>query len=168
MCPPGFRVLGPSWAPRSVGITWRRRHTRTMTSLAATPALTQLDRAQYISLRTTKRDGSAVDTPVWFAVDGDRLLVFTGADSGKAKRIRNDPQVTVAVCDARGSVKSPPFAGRAELLDADDLVRVEQVLGRKYGLQKTAFQLAQTALRLVRRQPESPSVGIAITLDPRP
>lgn len=138
-----------------------------MSHLAATPALSQLDRAQYLSLTTVKRDGTEVATPVWFGVDGKQILVFTSASSGKVKRIRNESAVSVAVCDARGSVKSPPFTGTAVLLPAADLGRVEQVLGRKYGLQKRAFSLVQTAVRLVRRQPEQPSIGIAITLDPR-
>jgi hypothetical protein len=38
---------------------------------------------RYISLTTYQGDGQAVATPVWFALEGTRILVWT---SGKAKR----------------------------------------------------------------------------------
>ncbi|HVA92179.1 MAG TPA: PPOX class F420-dependent oxidoreductase, partial [Chloroflexota bacterium] len=34
---------------------------------------------KYLSLITFRRDGRAVATPVWFVLDGTRLLVWTGA-----------------------------------------------------------------------------------------
>jgi len=51
---------------------------------------------KYISVTTYRRDGTDVATPVWFVQDGDRLLIRTGVDSGKAKRIRRNPAVLVA------------------------------------------------------------------------
>ncbi len=52
---------------------------------------TQLNTAEYISLSTQKRDGSTVETPVWFAQDGDKIYVFTEGNAGKVKRLRNFP-----------------------------------------------------------------------------
>jgi len=48
---------------------------------------------KYISLTTFRKNGTPVATPVWFGEDGDKLYVMTRSDLGKAKRIRNNPQV---------------------------------------------------------------------------
>ena len=44
----------------------------------------------YINLRTFKRDGTGVDTPVWFAESDGKLYVFTEGDAYKVKRLRRD------------------------------------------------------------------------------
>ena len=55
-----------------------------------------LSGAQYMSLRTFRKSGVAVTTPVWFAETGGKLYFLTANDAGKVKRIRNNQQVTVA------------------------------------------------------------------------
>ncbi len=50
------------------------------------PDLAELARSMFVLLTTYRRDGEAVPTPVWIADDGERLLVTTGAASGKVKR----------------------------------------------------------------------------------
>ena len=50
----------------------------------------------YLSLTTFRRDGRPVATPVWFAVDGDRIVALSGATEGKVKQIRNNSRVMVA------------------------------------------------------------------------
>jgi PPOX class probable F420-dependent enzyme len=67
--------------------------------------VTGLGRERYISITTFRRDGSPVATPVWVAADGELLYVWTGARTGKAKRIRHNPAVTVAPCTARGTYR---------------------------------------------------------------
>jgi len=64
---------------------------------------------KFISLTTFRRDGTAVPTPMWFALDGERILVWTSPTAGKAKRIRNNPHVTVAPCTVRGNVTGASF-----------------------------------------------------------
>jgi PPOX class probable F420-dependent enzyme len=54
-----------------------------------------LEGHRYARLTTYRKSGEPVPIPVWFAVVGvpdNRIYVFTDALSGKAKRIRNDPQ----------------------------------------------------------------------------
>lgn len=129
--------------------------------------LAQLDREKYVSLTTFRRDGTPVATPVWLAVDGDHILVITDAGTGKAKRIRNNPAVTVAPCDGRGKVKGPARSGRARLVDDDEgRRRINDLLGRKYGVVKWAIETGMSVARVVRRQPRATEVGIEITLDP--
>jgi uncharacterized protein len=98
----------------------------------------QIGRGKYLSLTTFKKDGTPVATPVWVAADADRLLAWTQADSGKAKRLRNSDRVLIAACDSRGRLQGEQVAGTARLLDAAETAEVErrfeQKFGRTYGL----------------------------------
>lgn len=59
---------------------------------------------EFINLKTYKRSGHSVNTPVWFAHNGRELFVRTVEDSGKMKRLRNNPFVRIAPCDSRGTL----------------------------------------------------------------
>ena len=87
---------------------------------------------KYISLTTFRKNGAAVATPVWFGEDADRLYVMTRSDMGKAKRIRNNPQVRVAPCTIRGRVTGPEFAAAARILAADEHAHARETINRKY------------------------------------
>ena len=102
---------------------------------------------KYLSLTSFKRDGAAVATPVWFVADGERLLVTTDAKSFKVKRIRRNPRVTVALCAAGGRLWGEPVPALAEVLPAEELPRVEQLMARKYRLDRV---LILPIYRLVR------------------
>lgn len=88
---------------------------------------------------------------MWIARDGDELIVTTPRRSGKVKRLRNDPRVTLVPCDRRGRV-----ADRAAVLEADatidaDTAEVERlglVFLSKYRLEYRVFMLIE---RLVSR-----------------
>jgi uncharacterized protein len=137
--------------------------------MSAPADLAALDRTKYVRLTTTKRDGTAVPTPVWFAVDGDRLYVWTGAASGKAKRIRNHPTVEVVPCDGRGAVKPAAVTrtGTARIVDDDDTCRrAHDVLNRKYGLMKRSIELGTGLMHRLRRTPKGADAIIEIALDP--
>ncbi|MFN8041088.1 MAG: PPOX class F420-dependent oxidoreductase [Acidimicrobiales bacterium] len=135
--------------------------------MVAPATLAELDRAQYIALTTTKRDGTDVRTPVWFAVDGDTIVVVTDRDAGKVKRIRNDAHVRLVRCDARGrsAAGADELAGTAAILDGAEAERADAVLARKYGLTWRAFGLATGLLGTLRRQSAPNRVHLGITLD---
>lgn len=117
--------------------------------------------ARYISLTTYRRNGTAVATPVWFAVDGGELFVWTRSDSWKVKRLRNDSRVRVTVCDMRGNVAegAPTAEGTARLIDADGLRGVRKLLFRKYTWQFWLVDVPATVARLGKR----PHTGIVVT-----
>jgi PPOX class probable F420-dependent enzyme len=120
-------------------------------------------RSAYISLVTYRRDGTPVPTPVWAAVDGEELLVWTRDDSWKVKRLRRDQRVRVTPCDVRGGLAdgAVPVEGKARLLEGRDQVgRAREALARKYGLR---FRLLDTGGAVLRRG-KRPHVGIAISL----
>ena len=92
--------------------------------------------ATYVSLRSYKRDGGAVDTPVWAAPLDGALVVFTLRDSFKVKRIRRDPRVMVAPCGVLGAVSGAWVDGTCHLVeDRDHEARAYQALDAKYGWQ---------------------------------
>jgi len=94
---------------------------------------------KYISLSTFRKSGVAVATPVWFGEQDDKLYVKTRSDSGKYKRIRNNPQVRIAPCTIRGKVTGPEFAATARLLPPEDWPRAQALIEKKYWLARIPF-----------------------------
>ena len=97
----------------------------------------ELSKHPYFSLRTFRKSGQGVDTPVWFATDGDNThYVFSAGNAGKVKRLRNSSQVQVASCDARGGTLGEWIDGHAWLVDDDaECDKAYTLLRRKYGWQ---------------------------------
>ena len=98
-----------------------------------------LGRESYVNLVTFRKSGVEVRTPVWIAPCDDKLVVYTNAQSGKVKRIRNNGRVRLAPCDARGKLRGDWVDARARMLD-DDASRengLEAVIA-KYGWQMKA------------------------------
>ncbi len=90
--------------------------------------------AKYISFATQKRDGSMVATPVWAGNEENSLFVFSEADAGKVKRLRNFKRATVAPCTATGRVTGNTYDCEACLLTSDaDVARAYEALNKKYG-----------------------------------
>ena len=101
---------------------------------------------KYINVTTFRKNGEEVPTPVWFVVLEDKLYTFTGATSGKVKRIRANGRVKVAPSDVRGK----PLAGfvpvHARFVEDEALqARVTALYIKKYGL---AYRLMTWSSRL--------------------
>lgn len=96
---------------------------------------TPFDDAQYISLRSFKRDGGAVDTPVWCAPLDGTLVLFTLRESYKVKRVARNPRVQVARCDVRGNLLGEWHDGTcAAVTDRAREKDAYAALTRKYGM----------------------------------
>ena len=96
-------------------------------------ALDTLGAQKTVPLETRKRDGSWVGAPVSIVVDGSRAFFRSYDASGKAKRLRNFPEVRVAPSTMRGKATGPSVPGTARLLDDDgDAERARALLARKY------------------------------------
>ena len=91
---------------------------------------------KYLNLETYRKSGVAVATPVWFAEDAGVFYIYSLADAGKVKRIRNNPRVRVMPCDMRGKPKGEWIEARALILDAAGAERAHRFLDKKYGLIK--------------------------------
>jgi len=80
-----------------------------------------------------------VATPVWFGEEGDKLYVMTRSDSGKLKRIRNNPRIEVAPCSFRGKISGPKFPAHARLLQSQDFGFARHTLNGKYWMARIPF-----------------------------
>ena len=117
--------------------------------------LTALTEEPFVSLTTFRRNGEGVATPVWSAREGDALVVTTVDGSGKVKRIRNNPEITLQACERRGQLKpgAPVFTGRAEVV-TDDLgvQRGTTAILKAYGLQAKLLLLVERLFSRGRRE----------------
>ncbi|HWQ20539.1 MAG TPA: PPOX class F420-dependent oxidoreductase [Methanotrichaceae archaeon] len=109
--------------------------------MVTNPKLDQFLNMEYMRLETFKRSGQSVATPVWFVDDGQVIYVRSYANSGKVKRMRNNPHVRFAPSDPLGHPKGVTIEGNARLVDGMKSVQVSQLLYRKYGLMKMSFDL---------------------------
>jgi len=90
---------------------------------------------------------------------GPVLYVYTLAASGKAKRIRREPRVRVAPCDAFGRVTGAWAGARAMIVDTAGYRTGMRLLDRKYRPWKQMLDLSVLLFR--RRQ----RIVLAIRLD---
>ena len=98
---------------------------------------------RYVRLNTFRRSGRAVPTPVWFARVGDNLYAVTGRNTGKAKRIRNNPDVAIAPSDFRGRPKGRDLRAVARLTDERNGGPADRALQNKYGWQYRVFEFVE-------------------------
>jgi len=103
--------------------------------------LEQFRNFEYIRLETVKKNGQVVPTPVWFVVEDDMLFVRSYANSGKVKRMKNNPHVRITPSDALGKPHGVTIEGTAERANGDTEIKISQRLYRKYGLMKMSFDL---------------------------
>lgn len=89
---------------------------------------------QTVLLRTRKRDGSWVGTPVNIAVDGGRAYIRTYAKAWKSKRLRNFPDIELCPSTVGGKPTGETVPARARLLDGGEARAAARRLARKHFL----------------------------------
>ena len=87
-----------------------------------------------ILLTTFRRDGTPVGTPVNIAVEGDHAFIRTWQTSGKMKRMRRNPEVTIAPSTVRGTPTGPAIPARATLLSGAAAEHAGRLIARKHPL----------------------------------
>ena len=105
--------------------------------MASFPA--ELQHQKYLSVATFRKNGLAVQTPIWFAEKTGKIYAMTRNDSGKFKRIRNNPTVRVAPCTMRGKIIGPEFPAQARVLPAEEWEQARKLLAAKYWLMRLPF-----------------------------
>ncbi|HZO36412.1 MAG TPA: PPOX class F420-dependent oxidoreductase [Solirubrobacteraceae bacterium] len=106
-----------------------------MTATAGSSGLQPLEplrRSWAVLLKSRKRDGDWVGTPVNLVVDGERAYFGTPAKSAKVKRLRNFDTVELAPCTLRGRPTGAVVVARARLLDDEETTRALAHLRRKH------------------------------------
>ncbi len=100
-----------------------------------------LEGHNYANLTTYRKSGEAVPTTVWFAEFGGKIYVTTPPDSGKMKRIRNDPRVTLAPSSARGKPRGGGVRGTARPIVGTAPEGAERALREKHRMALALFRL---------------------------
>ena len=94
--------------------------------------LSPLKDAKTILLTTYKRDGTAVDTPVSIAFDGDRAFFRSYDKAWKTRRLHNNPRVRIAPSTFRGKPTGPAVQARATLLEGEQAEIAARALARRH------------------------------------
>ena len=97
-------------------------------------AFDHLTNQKTVVVTTFRRDGTGVPTPVHIATDGERAYVRSWSTSGKAKRLRREPQVLVAPSTFRGKVTGPEVKAVARRLAGDEEMKAARRIDEKYPL----------------------------------
>jgi PPOX class probable F420-dependent enzyme len=105
-----------------------------------------LEGHSYARLTTFRKSGEPVSTPVWFALVGERVYVFTDVESGKVRRIRNDPRAALAPSGFRGRPRGEGVRAEARILNPAEHQTADRALREKYGWR---YRLAQAVIRLL-------------------
>jgi len=119
----------------------------------------QFSDEKYICVETYRKTGDPVRTPVWFVEENGELFVRTDSDTGKMKRIHNNPRVRIATCNIRGNVKGEWVGGEARKVDSETSKHVFSLLKKKYGLM---YRLVRFTERFSRAKAKP--VGLAIRI----
>lgn len=103
--------------------------------------------SKYLCIATRKRDGSWVNTPVWYGLEGDLFYLFSEGAAGKVKRIRNFPDVRICPCTVTGKPTGEWVEATATIIEKpDEMQAAHQSLVGRYGWQ---MKLLDMGSRLV-------------------
>ena len=122
---------------------------------------------KYVASTTHRKSGAAVPTQTWICgLDGSRVAFWTSSASGKYKRLRNNPRITLQPADARGRVKtgSPAVEGTVELVTSGaDFDAIQSRIRAKYGLMVPVTRF----FNLVGNRGKFPygDIGVVITVN---
>jgi uncharacterized protein len=123
---------------------------------------------KYVSLTTYRKSGEPKPLPVWIVELADGRVGFTTAGtSWKAKRIRNDPKVTLRPCDQRGNVADGAIevAGQAIVVQGSEFVEVQSLIKKKYGLWVPVIHALNSIRGIFSNEKTASDSAVVITLD---
>jgi PPOX class probable F420-dependent enzyme len=116
----------------------------------STRKIASLEGQRFVVLTTYRKNGVGVHTTVTPIIRNGRLFFLTTHDSGKVKRIRNNPRVTLASSRANGRLIGPPIEGMARLLSDAESAKVSAKIRRAWGISGFFIFLVQDLRRKTR------------------
>jgi hypothetical protein len=123
---------------------------------------------KYVASTTFRKSGTAVPTATWIVpLDDGRVGFWTSSASGKYKRLRADPRITLQPADSRGRVKagSAPAEGRAQLVQSGpEFDAIQARVRSKYGFMVGMSRFFNTVGHLGKGPFPYGDVGIVVTL----
>jgi uncharacterized protein len=127
-----------------------------------------ISQEKYVSVATFRKTGVAVPTATWIVpVDDRRVGILTSSASGKAKRLRNNPSLTLQPSDVRGRIKADttPVTGTVELVTSGpDFEAITSKMKAKYGLMVPIMRLVDSLRHLGKGSFPYADTGLVITL----
>jgi len=122
---------------------------------------------KFVSCTTYRKTGAAVPTPTWIVpLDGGRIGFWTSSAAGKAKRLRNNPQLTLQPCDQRGKLKpgGAVLEGTAELVTSGpDFDAIQAKVKSKYGFMVPVSRFFNVLGHLGKGKHPYGDLGVVIT-----
>ncbi|WP_327140051.1 TIGR03618 family F420-dependent PPOX class oxidoreductase [Nocardia sp. NBC_01327] len=92
-----------------------------------------LDGAPHAHVATVLPDGAPHAVPVYIGTEGDRIAMFTGPGSRKARNLRRDPRVALSITPADNFFHPVIIRGRVvEWLDGDAAWTIVDRIAMKY------------------------------------
>ena len=123
---------------------------------------------KYIRVTTFKKDGTEVSTPTWVvALEDGKIGFYTSSTSGKAKRLKNNPNVIVQASDGRGRAKADtlPVKGTAVVVSGPERDAIYAKVVAKYGfMTKVTRFLAKVGGFVKRKDQPYADRGVVVTL----
>jgi PPOX class probable F420-dependent enzyme len=122
---------------------------------------------KYVSSTTYRKSGSAVSTPTWIVpLDGGRVGFWTSSRSGKYKRLRNSPKITMQPSDSRGRARDGTTAveGTVQLVTSGaDFDAIQSKVRAKYGFMVSMARIFNTLGHLGKGKFPYGDVGVVVT-----
>jgi uncharacterized protein len=97
------------------------------------PSFAHFDGHHYLALITFRKSGAPVVTPVWFIHQSDHVVIWTSVNSGKAKRLRNNPLVRLGPSNHGGKLLGNIIQGQASFVPEHEAAGLKQAFQAKYG-----------------------------------
>jgi uncharacterized protein len=123
---------------------------------------------KYVATTTFRKSGTAVPTATWIVpLEANRVGLVTSSASGKYKRLRNNPRITLQPSDMRGKAKAgtAPVEGTAELVTSGpDFDVVQSRLRGKYGVMVSISKFFDRLRHLGKGPFPYGDVGVIVTL----
>ncbi|GIX48175.1 MAG: hypothetical protein KatS3mg131_2386 [Candidatus Tectimicrobiota bacterium] len=139
---------------------WRRagvpRRGESPMAATLTPAMLELLRAPNLGyLATLMPDGSPQVTPVWVDTDGTHILVNTAEGRWKARNVRRDPRVALAVTDRSNPYRMLSVRGRVVKITSEGAdAHIDQLAKKYLGQDRYPFRQPGEQRLLLQIQPE--------------
>ncbi|MFD9220099.1 PPOX class F420-dependent oxidoreductase [Streptomyces sp. NPDC060064] len=82
---------------------------------------------------TLMPDGAPHVSPVWIAVEGDRLAIFSAQENVKLRNLRRDGRVGISVCDEHNPYRSAVIRGRvAAEIEGEEAIAIMDRMSNRY------------------------------------
>ncbi len=89
---------------------------------------------KYINLETYRKNGEAIQTPVWFIEKDGLIYIHTAQKTWKVKRMRRNPEVRLVPSNFRGKPKGNWLRGEAHFMGGTETDQILRLFDKKYGL----------------------------------